>query len=79
MLQDQDILKREPPVSTCSDIRMQLQAVLKAYHCKQDDTSFSKNVCEFQRLLGLPIDGRLHDRDCRLLQEISSELNIPPI
>lgn len=42
MLQDQDILKREPPVSTCSDIRMQLQAVLKAYHCKQDDTSFSK-------------------------------------
>lgn len=87
MLQDSAILKREPPVSNeqlqaselPAKLQTMLQEVLKAYHKHQDGASLREDVCEFQRLLGLPIDGRLHDRDCRLLLEISEELNTPPI
>lgn len=82
-LQDTDILKREPPVLREqlkeSDVEALLRKVLKVYHKTQDNASFTENVCAFQRLLSLPIDGVLHDRDCRLLLEISEELNIPPI
>lgn len=82
-LQDTDILKREPPVLREqlkeSDVEALLRKVLKVYHKIQDNASFTENVCAFQRLLSLPIDGVLHDRDCRLLLEISEELNIPPI
>lgn len=82
-LQDADILKREPP-ALCeqlkeSDMEMLLRKVLKAYDKSQSNASFTENVCAFQRLLALPIDGTLHNRDCRLLLEISEELNIPPI
>ena len=82
-LKDTDILKREPP-ALCeqlkeSDMEMLLRKVLKAYDKSQSNASFTENVCAFQRLLALPIDGTLHNRDCRLLLEISEELNIPPI
>lgn len=60
-------------------MEMLLRKVLKAYNKSQSNASFTENVCAFQRLLALTIDGTLHNRDCRLLLEISEELNIPPI